>query len=232
MPKKDPEQRRAYQRAYYAAHKEKIAAQNAQYRARHRDKINAKKAAYYQANRAKLLEKCKQYVLRNAEKHKAYHAAYRAKHRDRINAAYRLSDKAYHNARQKSYVATHHEHVRAQVRTRRAAHRESVLQKEQAYREAHREQFNEKEQRRRARKAAAPINDLTLAQWQAIKEHYRHCCVYCGRQMERLTQDHIIPLSKGGSHTVQNVVPACRSCNSRKHTGPPLSPIQPLLLVG
>ena len=34
--------------------------------------------------------------------------------------------------------------------------------------------------------------------------------------MERLTQDHVIPLSKGGQHIKENIVPACPSCNSKK----------------
>jgi 5-methylcytosine-specific restriction endonuclease McrA len=59
---------------------------------------------------------------------------------------------------------------------------------------------------------------------------YGHCCVYCGRKMQRLTQDHITPLSRGGNHTKSNIVPACRSCNSKKGTGEPLVPVQPMLL--
>jgi 5-methylcytosine-specific restriction endonuclease McrA len=86
-------------------------------------------------------------------------------------------------------------------------------------------------QRRRARKAGSPRNDLTMAQWRAIKAHYGHRCVYCGQPSQRVTQDHITPLSKGGAHTVSNVVPACQSCNSRKHVGPPLCPVQPLLFA-
>ena len=70
-------------------------------------------------------------------------------------------------------------------------------------------------ERRRSRKSGAPINDLTNSDWLAILDKSGHRCSYCGTQ-ERLTQDHVVPLSRGGSHTRTNVVPACRSCNSRK----------------
>jgi 5-methylcytosine-specific restriction endonuclease McrA len=39
-------------------------------------------------------------------------------------------------------------------------------------------------------------------------------CQYCGGAAENL--DHIIPRSKGGPHTWENVVAACRRCNTRK----------------
>lgn len=87
-------------------------------------------------------------------------------------------------------------------------------------------------QRARARKVQAPINDFTTAQWLEIQAAYDHRCAYCGKRAKgHLTQEHITPLSKGGSHTASNIVPACRSCNSRKHDGPPLCPVQPFLLT-
>jgi 5-methylcytosine-specific restriction endonuclease McrA len=42
-----------------------------------------------------------------------------------------------------------------------------------------------------------------------------HSCQYCGSS-KHLTLDHVIPRSKGGSHTWDNVVTACEKCNSRK----------------
>lgn len=86
-------------------------------------------------------------------------------------------------------------------------------------------------QRRRARKNLAVINDLTVKQWEAIKASYGYRCIYCGKKTIALTQDRITPISKGGDHTVSNIVPACRPCNARKYIGAPLRPIQPLLLV-
>lgn len=39
-------------------------------------------------------------------------------------------------------------------------------------------------------------------------------CQYCNGAAESI--DHVIPKSRGGTHTWENVVAACRSCNSRK----------------
>ena len=92
--------------------------------------------------------------------------------------------------------------------------------------------FAQNDKKRRARKRNAPVCDLTTEEWEFIKKLYDYRCAYCGKKMKRLTQDHITPLSKGGSHTMVNIVPACRSCNSKKHVGPPLKPVQPSLPLG
>jgi 5-methylcytosine-specific restriction endonuclease McrA len=93
------------------------------------------------------------------------------------------------------------------------------------------DKLNAKSQRQRARRVNAPVNDLTAKQWVAMKEAYQHRCVSCGKKQQRLTQDHLMPLSKGGAHTYSNIVPACRSCNSKKGAGAVLKPVQPLLLI-
>jgi 5-methylcytosine-specific restriction endonuclease McrA len=43
----------------------------------------------------------------------------------------------------------------------------------------------------------------------------KHTCQYCG-STKKLTLDHVIPRSKGGKHSWDNVVIACERCNSRK----------------
>jgi 5-methylcytosine-specific restriction endonuclease McrA len=47
-----------------------------------------------------------------------------------------------------------------------------------------------------------------------IRDNYT--CQYCGRQCGDLTIDHIIPRSRGGPHTWENLVSACKPCNHRK----------------
>jgi 5-methylcytosine-specific restriction endonuclease McrA len=65
------------------------------------------------------------------------------------------------------------------------------------------------------RMAMGGPSTLTAAEWEAIKTEQGYRCRYCD-QLAPLTMDHVIPVSKGGTHTRENVVAACKPCNSRK----------------
>ena len=69
--------------------------------------------------------------------------------------------------------------------------------------------------RKRRRRFLAADNDLTAAEWSAIRDAWG-CCAYCGDATAPLQKDCVLPLSRGGRYTVENVVPACRSCNASK----------------
>ena len=58
-------------------------------------------------------------------------------------------------------------------------------------------------------------------------------CLYCGQHFNRpqLTRDHVLPVSKGGKDTWENVVSACFHCNSRKSNRTPAQANMPLLAV-
>lgn len=60
----------------------------------------------------------------------------------------------------------------------------------------------------------------------AVFARDRHRCQYCGSSAENL--DHVLPRSRGGEHTWENVVAACRSCNTRKGDRTPKEAGMPL----
>ncbi|PRZ15632.1 HNH endonuclease [Nesterenkonia sandarakina] len=69
--------------------------------------------------------------------------------------------------------------------------------------------------RRRTRRVAASGSDLTNDQWFRILEAWA-CCAYCGAEGAPLQKDCVSPISRGGRYTIENVVPACASCNASK----------------
>ena len=58
-------------------------------------------------------------------------------------------------------------------------------------------------------------NDLSGDQWAALKGSWGGCA-YCGESTSPMQRDCVLPLSHGGRYTLENVVPACGSCNSSK----------------
>lgn len=70
--------------------------------------------------------------------------------------------------------------------------------------------------RRRQRRLSRVDNDLTDQQWFEILDAWEGCA-YCGETGPALQRDCVQPISRGGRYTVENVVPACASCNASKH---------------
>lgn len=73
--------------------------------------------------------------------------------------------------------------------------------------------------RRRVRKKKAE-GWHSFNEWLLLKKRYGFTCPACGIKEPEviLGEDHIIPLSKGGSDYIENIQPLCGRCNSKKYT--------------
>jgi hypothetical protein len=191
-----PEECRAANKKWYAAHAEENHMECAQYREDHHEELKVKKAIWYQENKKELQSK----------------------------AAIRRQGKR--------------EELRLQAKKYRLENPETVRIAKAKYNKTHPEIKKAARQRRHALKMQAPINNLSVAQWEEILIAFDYRCAYCPPRCKAcknkthvLEQEHVTSYVNHGSHTLWNVVPACRSHNAQKHTGPPLLPVQPLLLT-
>jgi 5-methylcytosine-specific restriction endonuclease McrA len=91
---------------------------------------------------------------------------------------------------------------------------EGIKARLRAYWEAHPEGRRAKDHRYRARRRNAS-GVFTGLEWAALLESYGHRCGYCGASGQ-LQADHRIPLSRGGTNSIANIIPACGPCNQRK----------------
>lgn len=137
------------------------------------------------------------------------HAARERERRQRMGDEYRERDRVRNVARRDYRLKYCRDYYQKNIETFKENHR--------IWRKSHPKLRNIRKRRYTARKAQL-VATLTAMEWECIKDSFDHCCVYCNRKMQRLTQEHIIPVMHGGHYTQFNIVPACQSCNSRKHT--------------
>ncbi|MCF6290470.1 MAG: HNH endonuclease [Desulfobacterales bacterium] len=69
------------------------------------------------------------------------------------------------------------------------------------------------------RRERAKARELRKSRWWKRKLA-QGVCYYCGRKEKGsgLTMDHLVPLARGGRSTRDNIVCACKRCNTRKRS--------------
>lgn len=182
--------RKEKDRAYYEANKERITAQKREYNRRNAEKMAAAKKRYEEVNRVRMQAKRREWRERNKEKLRRDKLMYYLKNKAREDARVRAWRTANPDRLQNYWRDWYYgdlEHSRAQAIDNQA--------------------------RRRSRLGDGRV---TRADWTRIKDEYGHRCAYCARHPARLEQEHLEPLSRGGTHDPDNVVPACRQCNASK----------------
>jgi 5-methylcytosine-specific restriction endonuclease McrA len=139
------------------------------------------------------------------------------KFRDRVRVAM-AANPELHRARYKAWALANPEHRRDYVHQWYLDNQESELERARINRKLHPEWSQNNSARRRM--AVEAVGSLTPQEWKTILDVFGHACAYCLRTDRKLSQDHVIGVSRGGDHTAENVVPACMPCNQRKCARP------------
>lgn len=115
----------------------------------------------------------------------------------------------------RKYWNAHKDRLNKNKKIYRKNNIEKIKEQDKKYRLKHPESRKIQSQLRRARENHVAAT-LTSNEWNEIKEYFNNKCAYCGTETN-LTQDHFVPVSKGGAYTKENIVPACISCNCSKN---------------
>lgn len=167
---------------------------------------------WYYKNRERAAKKHAEWIVANKEQQVAYVRAYDFEHREERKAKAALRRK------------TRPDKISEANRKSHAKHKVAYRQRNRAWKAANPDACVTHCNNRRARLLKA-AGSHTVAEWRAILKAHGHRCAYCGLKQSlvgRLTRDHYVPLSKGGSNAASNIVPSCSPCNHRKWAKDPL----------
>lgn len=177
---------RHYQKRWREANAEKCREAVRRSKAKHADRVREYNARYATENP----QVSRNSYRRHREKRLAYQARYRAENSDKKRAAVARWDAANANRR------------RAVEAQRRAANREHFALKESA---------------RRARKFANGCYAVTAEDVHRILARLNGACTYCRAPLsDGFHLDHVMPIARGGSHSIGNLTAACSRCNLSK----------------
>jgi len=184
------------------------------------------KKQHYQTHKEQVDRKNKAYKDAHLEQDRAYHKAYAEAHKEHLSE--------YHAM----YYEENKEQMLENNKQNYQENREQKLASQQAYREANKEKVADSKRRyakteggrisarahgykRRAQKRESG-GTHTPKQLREQLERQKRRCYYSACGHAKLIgvawhADHVVPLSRGGSNSIENIVIACPDCNLRKH---------------
>jgi 5-methylcytosine-specific restriction endonuclease McrA len=175
------------------------------YRASHAERISARLARYYAENKERVLDK-----------KRARRATAQAKKRDRDrHLAYYQEHKTEYKERSYEWRRQNPDKERRNRKMYRENHPQQIAESRAQYRRANPEAVAAHTQRRRARQAGAYVGDVDFKR---IYKRDRDICYLCGRKVKKSERhlDHVIPLSRGGAHSEDNIRVTHARCNLKK----------------
>lgn len=187
--KTNPERHRENSRRWARENQEAVKENKRQYGKANAEAIKDKKHKHYEVNKETIRES---------------HRQYRHKNRESDNEKKRR----WHEANKEADNERRRRHYEA--------NKEAAKEHQRQWKRSNPDTVRAANQRRRTRKAGNG-GSYTAAEWKTLCEQYNNRCLACGKGDVKLTVDHVIPLSMGGSSDIDNIQPLCLSCNVRKH---------------
>jgi len=185
------------------------------YRAANRDKVRSTKRAWNSKNKDKKAVWDANYYAANKDRIRQNWVAWYALNRDdqlTKGKIWRLENRERKSATDKKWQQANKDKVNANGKLWRTRHPEKAAQVAKNYRTANPEAGRLKSSRRRAKKLS---NGVFLIKQADAQKLLSSPCFYCGAKSEHL--DHVIPIARGGRHSLGNLVQSCQACNLSKN---------------
>lgn len=174
-----------------------------------------KSREYYNDNKDIITAKARQKYADNPDAELARKADYRERNPNQSREYYE-KNKHWINPKKKAYNEEHKDEISIQKSEYYIKNKNHIDKRNKEYAVKNPNITNGIAQRYRHKKKSLKA-DLTLLQWENCLMFFDNKCAYCGKAEKTLTREHVIPVSSNGEYTVDNIIPACGSCNSKKH---------------
>jgi 5-methylcytosine-specific restriction endonuclease McrA len=193
------ERRKLWGRTYRTIYKEEIKSKSKEYYITNRQSCLNKHKEYRDANKDAIRLSNKEYRQQNKEREKVRHAKYHAKPEIKERRSLQ-SKKLYELNREKRSL---------QIKNYNAKYYKTENGKAQRCKNSH-------NRRARVNKVGG---SYSVQEWINLKQQFNFTCLLCRRSEPeiKLTVDHIIPVSLGGSNDISNIRPLCKPCNAKAY---------------
>jgi 5-methylcytosine-specific restriction endonuclease McrA len=193
-----------------------------------KQKMREYSRAWYKMNREKRLAQTMEHQRAHREQYNAYGKAQRAKNPEAFKAASKKwrdkpENKEHNRLRMAEYGAKNRKRLTLKKREVRARDPKRYQGYTNKWLRAHPEVVRANRDKRRALMHAATVNLKSMVAWmEGVKSKPSAVCYYCQQEIEvsQIHFDHVIALSKGGAHSVENLCVSCSRCNLSKGNRP------------
>ena len=206
---------------YRALHKEEIANKKREYREKNKDLISKAKKIYYQEKRSEFLKRNHENYQKNKDEILSQQKKYYENNKEKThqtNKKYFMKNKTEILDYQKLYRNENKERLSKVQKTWTVKNQIKLLTYRKGYYKTERgkEVSRDNRRKRRSRKLNL-VTTFTKDEWLNCLKCFNNACCYCGEKPEILHQEHFVPVTQSGNYTKDNILPACKSCNSSKN---------------